>query len=474
MISGRQALATIEQAVARAREEENRVTRALQATADETARLRMERMEAFRELARLKLDPAAGKEILGDIDAAERRALDIFAERRDTLARLSERRHAAERAQQEAERERHDKAGALEAALQAIEELRTRVEAETRVSGGWAAQRAKVEEAAAIAAKADEKATNAEADRDEKRTPYEADPLFMYLWRRKFGTADYRAGFLVRYLDRKVARLVDYERARANYVMLNEIPVRLREHAERVKADVDGQRRQLAGVERAALVQAGIEPREVRAREAGEALRQAERKLADAKAALAEFDRTYDMSFLQGDAPYREAVELLARADSQQDIRRLYDDALKTPSPKDEAILRRIDGTANALVEAAKKVVALKEQARQLAERRAMIEAEREEFRRRGYDGPYGTFNNETVLSSVLGGILGGLLQGAVLRDVLQGGYHRRPGPWDSDFGGGSSPSPFPDSGAWGGGNDSFSTGGTMGDGDGFRTGGSF
>ena len=119
-------------------------------------------------------------------------------------------------------------------------------------------------------------------------------------------------------------------------------------------------------------------------------------------------------------------------------------------------------------------MVALEEQARQIAERRATIEAERDEFRRRGYDGPYGTFNNETVLSSVLGGILGGMLQGTVLRDVLQGGYHRQPGPWDLDFGGSSFPLPSPEDGGWSGGDDGFSTGGSMGGGDGFRTGGSF
>jgi chromosome segregation ATPase len=474
MISGRQALATIEQAVARARDEESRAGRALQATADEVARLRMERMEAFRELARLKLDPEAGKDVLGDIDAAERRALNLLAERRDTLARLTDRRQAAEAAERDAEQERHQKAAALEEALKAMEELRTRVEADTRVSGDWAAQRARVAEAAAVAMKAEEKAVKAEADREEKRKPYEADPLFMYLWRRKFGTPDDRAGFLTRFLDRKVARLVGYDRARANYVLLNDIPVRLREHANDVKAEADAQRRHLAEVERAALLRAGIEPLQARASEAARALREAEGKLADAKARLAEFDRTYDTSFLQGDAPYREAVELLAQADAQQDIRRLYDDAAKTPSPKDEAIIRRIDGTATALVEAAKKLIELREQARQLAQRRSAIEAERDEFRRRRYDDPYAKFGNEAVLSSVLGGILAGMLQGTVLRDVLQGGYHRQPGPWDSDFGRSSFPPPSPQDGGWGGGDDGFSTGGTMGGGDGFRTGGSF
>src|SRR5215210_3289528 len=128
MISGRQALATIEQTVARLRDEEAQVARALQSASDEAALLRMERMEGFRELARLKLDPATGKDVLGHIDAAEHRALNILAERREALTRVTESRRAAELAAQEAERNRHKSAAALEDALKAVEELRTRAE----------------------------------------------------------------------------------------------------------------------------------------------------------------------------------------------------------------------------------------------------------------------------------------------------------------------------------------------------------
>jgi hypothetical protein len=84
---------------------------------------------------------------------------------------------------------------------------------------------------------AEEKAAQAEADRAEKRRPYEADPLFMYLWRRRFGTRDYDATNFVRYFDRKVAHLIGYEAARVNYAMLMELPERLREHAARLKQE---------------------------------------------------------------------------------------------------------------------------------------------------------------------------------------------------------------------------------------------
>jgi hypothetical protein len=481
MISGRQVLSTIEQVVARARSEEARFQKSLETATEEAARLRLERMEAFRELARLKLDPTTGKDVLGELDAAERRALTLLAERRATLERLTGRRRTAEDAERRAEAERHDKAAAFEAALKALQDQRARVEADTRISGEWAAARARVEAATAIAGKAEAKAAQAESDQSEKRRPYEADPLFMYLWGSKFGTAEYRSRGLVRFLDRQVARLVGYDTARANYALLNEIPQRLREHATRVREEVEAERRRLQEVERAALLKAGIEPLEARAAQAKAALDGAERKLAEAKSDLAALDRMYDSSVLEGDAPYREATELLAQADAQQDLTRLYREAVTTPSPRDEAIIRRIEGIETALGEAERKIGEAERQAREYAQRRSMIERERDDFRRRGYDHPSGSFGNETVLSSVLGGVLGGLLQGTVLRDVLQGGYQRQSGPWDSDFGGGWIGGGG-SGGGWIGGGDGGSIGGDLGGslggglggGDGFDTGGSF
>jgi hypothetical protein len=75
----------------------------------------------------------------------------------------------------------------------------------------------------------------------------------------------------------------------------------------------------------------------------------------------------------------------------------------------------------------------------------------------------------------VLGGILGGVIGGAVLRDTLNGGFHRQQSPWDSDFGG----FPFPQDagGDWIGGGSSdggWIGGGGGSSGDGFDTGGSF
>ena len=468
MISGRQALGRIEQAVAQLRREEARVDAALRAAAEEAARLRLARMDAFRGLARVKLDAMRQPGFVGEIDAAERQALGIIESRRRALESFTGRRRAAEQAVEAREAERHARAAELEAALERLTELRAKVERETRSGASWTEQRARIDAAEEVARQAEKKAELAEADRKEKGRPYEADPLFMYLWRKKFGTAEDRSGNLVRFLDRQVARLIGYDKARANYVLLNEIPLRLREHAARMKDEIAAERSRLTAVERVALQAAGAAPLQAAVESARARLVEAEQALARAKADLGELDKQHDASVLNGDLPYKDAIDLLAKADAAQDLRTLYEEARRTPSPQDDALVRRIETTEAAIGEAERRMGGMGRELAALAQRRAALEGEWQDFRQHGYERPHGGFGNEAVIGSVLGGILGGILQGSVLRDTLRDGYRHEPGPWDSDFG---DLSPFPQDsggGGWigggggGGGDDGFSTGGSI------------
>jgi hypothetical protein len=463
MISGRQALAQIQQFIEKARQQEAQFERAYAVATEEVGRLRIERTERFRELARLKLDAITQEKVVGSLDAAERQALGVLNSRQEALRQLTERRHQAEERVRQAEAGRQTAVDALERALADVETIRKTVEAKVSLNADWVAARARVGELTGHAQQAEKKAVQAEADRDEKGRPYEQDPLFMYLWRRKFGTAAYRTNPFTRYMDRLVARVVGYDRARANYILLNEIPERLREHSRRLIGELREARDRLTALERKALADAGIEAVEAAAAKARDGVADADGRLAEAREALATLDRTYDTSVLEGDAPYREAVEVLAVADQRENLEQLYQEALRTPTPRDEEIVRRIQATDDMINQALRRAVDAHQRLKEVAQRRTMIEREWDELRHQGYDTPYGTFGNEAALGNVLGGVLTGAIGGAILGQVLRGGFHHGPSPWDSGFGGGLPIPPL----------DGFGTGGSFGGG-GFRTGGSF
>lgn len=463
MISGRQALAQIEQAIGKARQQEARLERAYAVATEEVGRLRIQRTEAFRELARLKLDAIRQNQVDGELDAAERQAMSLLKSRQEALRQLTERRRQAEERVWKMEEGRQAAVDVLEKALAGAEAIRLDVEARMSADAEWIAARSQVDELAGQAQQAERKAVQAEADRDEKRRPYEEDDLFMYLWKRKFGSASYRVNSLTRTMDRLVARVVGYDRARANYTLLNEIPERLREHSRQTTARLREARERLTALERKALVDAGIEAAEAEAAKAREVLSDAERRLADAQEALATLDRSYDASILEGDAPYKDAVALLASADEREDLDQLYQEALRTPTPRDEEIVRRIQATDGEIDRALRQALDAHRQLKDAARRRVTIEQEWDALRRQGYDTPYGSFGNEAALSNVLRGVLTGAISGAILGQVLRGGFRHGPSPWDSGFGGGL-PVPPPDG---------FGTGGSFGGG-GFKTGGSF
>src|SRR6478609_2025899 len=124
----------------------------------------------------------------------------------------------------------------------------------------------------------------------------------------------------------------------------------------------------------------------------------------------------------------------MAEADAAQGVQSLRRSAAETRSDADDAVLGQVE-TADARIAAAEReVVELRGKAADLARRRADLEAERDQFRRRGFDNPMGQFNNEQVIGNVLGDILRGVVQGAVLGQVLNGGYSRRAPRADGGF----------------------------------------
>ena len=88
-----------------------------------------------------------------------------------------------------------------------------------------------------VAVRAEQKLELAKTDRQEKGKPYETDPLFSYLWERKFRTPEYHKGGLSRMLDNWVAKLCRYDEAYLNYARLTELPDRIAEHLANMRLE---------------------------------------------------------------------------------------------------------------------------------------------------------------------------------------------------------------------------------------------
>ena len=493
MWTGRQTLTEIESTLSKLRRDEGQLDGALASAAQQVEKLRADRAAALRELARVKLDEMVAGRLVRNLDAAEQRAAQVLESRRLRLEALHAQSQTLSAEVQAADAERHRAAEAVETAVVDVDEIRARADAVVKARNEWTDLGKSLEAAEAIAVEAEKKAQQAEAELGAKKKPYDSDPLFAYLWSVKFGTAAYEAGNIARMLDRIAADFIGYPNARASYAMLIEIPARLREHAVRQRKAADDVRMAIAALERQAMIDAGIEPKERALAEARHKLAAAD---ADAERRRAQLRQVEDQrsATLGGanDTTYADALKTIAEGDAQDDIGTLYNEAKRTETPTDDMIVRRIGGLDERLAALDKELADLRKSAREMADRRTEVERVRDRFRASGYDHPNATFRNESEIGQVLGQVLEGVVRSGILWDILRGGFGTRPSRGRPDFGSPTFPFPFPmpgggegarggewrEPGTRGGWTPPFPSGGGGGnndrDDDGFSTGGRF
>src|SRR5690606_35299843 len=207
----------------------------------------------------------------------------------------------------------------------------------------YLALRRTAEEMGEIAEQSIRKTEMAETDREQKGKPYRDDPLFMYLWDAGYGTSSYRANNLVRFFDGIVARLVDYHKARPNYAMLNELPLRLREHAERQEENAQAAEARLETWRETAVDEAGGKPLR------DEITRiQADIEQVDAGIVTIEDRRDAAAQALQDlaegrDPAFHTATTELAAALEREDLKTLLAEARRTRTSQDDTIIAQID-----------------------------------------------------------------------------------------------------------------------------------
>jgi uncharacterized membrane protein YgcG len=489
-LNGPQAIKAIEDALRDIRREEDEITRRIARTTDRIGKLHETEIGQLRALASIRLTPEAQAELGGKLSQAETRARDMLKQ------------HAADLSALDRQLTDHEMAIANLGAARGreLETIATR-QAELDALTGTvkaslendAAYREAVERHAEVAGMADEakkKAAQSEADREEKGRPYREDVLFIYLWDRGYLTPAYKAGNVARMLDAWVARLVRYAAARPNYAMLNEIPLRLREHAERLAEDEIAAEETITALETKAFDAAGGRPARAAMEAAQVKIAELDEKLVaaeDAREALVAEQK----ALAEGrDPKFESAVEVLTSAMRGTDIAQLMDDARKTATPEDDAITIKIDEVRRRVTEDEGELSDQRARLKTLETRRRELEDIEYEFKKARFDDPRSSFRKDDLVGDLLTEFLKGGMTAATYW-----GHWRHSQDWAAGSGpivrptrsssspssgfpippGGFSPRP-PSGGSWNkpGGGFSRPRSGGIGKKGGFKTGGGF
>ena len=515
LISGRDALHLLDTMTAGAREDFDAAARSAEGFSRRRAELTRLKAEGYRELAKMRLDIIR---VGGDdtLSAAEAEATRLLEQHDQFLLTVDGDVAKAAKALSESETRRRAGEAEADAALRAYEELTAETEKELEADSGYIALRQGYEEAKSVAGRAEQKLEVARADRETKSAPYQKDPLFSYLWERKFRTPEYRKGGLSRMLDNWVARLCRYDEAWLNYARLMELPDRIAEHLASMKLEEAESEAAIERFEAARLEAKGAGKLSETLKAAKDRLKALDAELATAEARHAEL-RLAQEKAASGDAgPQDQARRVIEEGLVKASFPDLKVLAAETTTPDDDKVVDLLIKLRTEELQMEvnwRNVEALPARRRVGAE---TLEQVRKRFRESGLDSPSvlllrGAFEaaieaygrgpapdgdrlwraiTATVRQApmhddsyfggrrrrdsiglpdgVVGGIAGAILN-EVIREAMRGGGRGRWG-GGGGWGGGSSGGGSRGGGFGGGG---FKTGGRIGGG-GFKTGGRF
>jgi hypothetical protein len=429
-IRGPQALASLEDALRDIRREEDEISKRLARASERLTKVRESEAELFRKLAQLRLDPAVRGQLDGQIGASEQRARDMLKAHADLLAQTESDLAASDAEIARLTGIRTEATAGIEAEQDKLKALSARIGQEIARDDTYARKRAEAEHLREVADEAVRKTEIAEADRESKGKPYRDDPLFMYLFEAGYGTSQYKASNLVRYLDGLVAGLIGYHRVRPNFVMLNEIPLRLREHADRQVELAAAAEAEVDALETAAIDAAGGKPMR-------EAIAAAQARIAqiDADIVAAE-DRRDELSQTRGglatgqDPAFTQALDELAAALGREDLKTLLEDARRTATGQDDTLVAQIDEARARAKDEDEEIREHTARLKTLESRRRELEDIQYEFKRARFDDPRSSFREDRLVGDMLNDFLRGTITAATYWD-----HWRRSQNWSAGTG---------------------------------------
>ncbi len=486
MISGTQTLRYLDQGLGSVRKDINRVDAELNHVSEAVHGNRRQQAESLKQLAKIRLDEISQGSFLGELEAADQRAISLLKERGRAYQQLEESIDSGSLALKGLEEKRQTALEVMNKKAQRVVDCEHKIQVGLESDSIYQAQLQEARKIDSIAEQAEGKAKLAEKDRLEKGRPYESNKLFIYLWNRRYGTPDYTGNSLTRYLDSWVEELSDYNKYRVNYWMLLEIPKRLKAHALEARRDSDLSLEVLVAIETEQAEQSGLPQLQSEHAQAlgnvdgiDDEIEQQEHSLNLLFKQRTEFVEAKD-SYME------QSLQTLSTALSNKSVYELNDAAHQTVSNQDNLMVREL--------------AELQEQSHdletELRDHRRMHEAKlkrleqlenvRRQFKNHRYDDIRSGFGNESLITSMFSQFLNGLIGSGELWRVLQRHQrHRDVGAWP-DFGSGGLGIPTRRRSPWhlptgrrGSGGSIFRmprSGGfnSRGSGGGFRTGGGF
>ncbi len=437
MWSGQQTLTSIDKGLRQVRQQVRELDTQVQITSRKLVQLGQEEADGYRQLAQMRLDQLVRGEIITGLDAADRRVQALLAEREQALLTLQSRIEASQQTQDDLDAEREDTRLQVDQAAERLDAVEATTQQRLQEDPAHKELLEAAHAADDIAVQAEAKTAQAEADRVEKGGPYETDSLFMYLWKRHFGTSRYSAGPLSRFLDRKVARLCDYHAARPNYAMLLEIPTRLSKHAQHVRSDANAAFAALEALEASAAEADGIPALRTAVEQAEQALRSRDQRIQQEEEKFNQLLQERARFASAKDPYFNKAITTLVEEFEREGFSALRQQAETTVTAKDDLIIQKLANIDNEKRQHQDALDRHKQMHTRHMGRLQELQGVRRNFKRERFDDMHSQFDNTGLLAVIMKEFLRGVASSDDLWGTILSNQRYRQSRSDPDFGSG-------------------------------------
>lgn len=398
------------------------------------------KLTLYKRLAEHRLAQLERGELVRGLDTVSNEVVNLLDHRQQEYRKLIDEISDQESRLDTLETQREQQRDQVEVAALELDAAEAEVQARLDADPDYAAQLELTHKVDTIADEAEMKTQDAMSDKQNKGQPFEADELFMYLWRRHYGTSEYSANPLTRMLDRWVAKLCGYDKARPNYWMLNEIPVRLQAHAEAARGRADTEFEKLKALETAVAEELGLPQLHEQLDAAEQALKECDESIAAVENRIAELGEQRSEFAAGRDRLMLQALDRLATEMRSDGIRALQRHAAATPTSEDDRIVADI-------IDVDERLETLEDEYRdrqKVYDRQGKkvreLEAVRRQFKRRGFDDMRSVFTDGSAIAMAVQQFIGGLLDNDDLWRLIARAHRRRQVQSQPDFGSGGFP----------------------------------
>ena len=378
------------------------------------------RAKLLNDIAKVRLSAVESGDLSNAMSAADKAAVDILQQRERAIEDLAKNIDHSNDNILKAEQQRVGVLDAFNGVSERITEVEAGVQQQLSVSAEYKAQLERAQTAESVAEQAFIKVQRSQEGMAEKAAPYQADALFMYLWKCGFGTSEYDGGLITRFVDTWLAKLIDFEPARVNYWNLEEIPKRLNEHAERVGDQADVEHAILQQLESDALELAGVsdlrsqlDQRRLELDAHDDSIEALEAKLNEQLSQRAVFVSGEDRFIL-------DCLQRISSALAHKSMASIHRYVLETESHDDDHLLIELQDLDDGLDGIEDNIADVRKFHDKRFNRLQELEGVRRNFKNSRFDDMRSSFANQSLINGVLSQFVQGLVSGSDVWNVIK------------------------------------------------------